>query len=135
MLFARGCAATEDITTASMSSSACSLSLAHLLSLFSSLANSSTVASARTEAVAASPLPLWHKAGAVQESVAAVLAKLEAGIVSGVVQVPFFLLCGSFCCSCAGAVKVRVHVRVPSMHVLMRSLLQRTVPRTQDAAA
>ena len=91
MLFARGCAATEDITTASMSSSACSLSLAHLLSLFSSLANSSTVASARTEAVAASPQPLWHEAGAVQESVAAVLAKLEAGIVSGVVQVPVFL--------------------------------------------
>ena len=84
------------------------------------------MASARTEAVAASPQPLWHKAGAVQESVAAVLAKLEAGIVSGVVQVPLFQLCGSFCCACAGVVKVRVHVSVQSMHVLMRSLSQRT---------
>ncbi len=71
-----------------LASSSCSLSHAFSLSL---LANSSTVASARTEAVAASPQPLWHKSGAVQESVAAVLAKLEAGIVSGVVQVPFFL--------------------------------------------
>ena len=64
----------------------------------------SAVASARTDAVVASPHPLWHNAGAVQKSVAAVLTKLEAGVVSGVVQVPcsrrIFLLC------------VRVHMLV-----------------------
>jgi hypothetical protein len=82
-------------------SSACFIFLLSFprLSIFPSLANSSTVASARTEAVAASPQPLWHKAGAVQESVAAVFAKLEAGIVSGVVQVPFF------CCVALSAVR------------------------------
>ena len=64
----------------------------------------SAVASACTDAAVATPHPLWRKAGAVQESVAAVLTKLEAGVVSGVVQVHFscrlFLLC------------VRVHMLV-----------------------
>eukprot|EP00802_Teleaulax_amphioxeia_P015952 Tamp_16055.p1 GENE.Tamp_16055~~Tamp_16055.p1 ORF type:complete len:417 (+),score=58.30 Tamp_16055:143-1252(+) len=54
------------------------------------LLHRSAVASACTDAAVATPHPLWRKAGAVQESVAAVLTKLEAGVVSGVVQAGVF---------------------------------------------